>query len=267
MDSKKLSFVGIQIIPAENPEENLKSALSLIDEALALHKYADVIVLSEYFYEVPHRGNVKSLGAYPEEIKRELSGRAKKYGTYIVAGTVANRREDQKIYNTSLLFDRQGQVVGSYDKIHLFDVLGKRESDVLAGGKEAFIYEADFGKIGIMVCYDIRFPELARKLALEGVEYLFVPSAFYSPRIDHWQDLIRATALQNSMYVTGVNLFGGFDEQKIFCGRSLIADPWGIPVATASDKAGFIQSYIDSGYPKKVREMVGSLSNRVPSAY
>jgi predicted amidohydrolase len=161
--------------------------------------------------------------------------------------------------------------VGSYDKIHLFDVLngdgGKQESDLVSRGDNLLVYDADFGRIATMICYDIRFPELSRSLALEGVQYLFVPAAFYMPRFDHWQNLLQATALQNSMYVAGANLYGKIRDEMVFCGRSLIADPWGISVATASDKPGFIQAYVDGDYCNKIRDSVGTIHNRVPNVY
>lgn len=267
--SKKISLLGIQTEPNGNSEANLNEALRIIDEAAALYQRIDVIVLPEYFYAYENRAHIK---LYPEEVKEALSLRARRYNTYIVGGTVLNRRNDkEKLYNTSLLFDRNGDVVGQYDKIHLFDVLDcsdeKKESFFCEHGNKLFIYDTDFGKIGIIICYDIRFPELARTLALKGVRFLMVPAAFFSPRFDHWTNLISMTALQNSMYVVGVNLFGRLNEDSVFCGRSLIADPWGVNIALASDKAGFIQAYVDPNYPNKIEKRVGSFLNRRPAVY
>jgi predicted amidohydrolase len=271
MKKKTLSLVGIQMTPTQDKEENLKNALALVDEAFARYKHVDMIVLPEYFYHVVPKKQVDSVGAYPEAVKTELSKRAKKHSAYIIAGTVANRKEDGKVYNTSVMFGRDGEITGEYSKIHLFDVLGAmggvNESDYITRGDEVFAFETDFGKIGIIICYDIRFPELARTLALQGVQYLLVPAAFYSPRIDHWQDILRVTALQNSMYVMGVNLFGKLDDANVFCGRSIISDPWGIPVATASDKPAIIQTYIDIDYASEIRDAIGTIHNRVPSLY
>jgi predicted amidohydrolase len=99
------------------------------------------------------------------------------------------------------------------------------------------------------------------------VEYLFIPAAFYSPRQDHWTSLISSIALNNSMYVLAVNLFGQWDVGEVFCGRSLAADPWGVPVAQASDMGCFFQAYLDPSYPKTIRDKVGSFHNRIPSVY
>ena len=268
--AKKISIVGIQTTPTKNAQANFAQATDLLKEALHLYQHVDAVVLPEYFYYAPDNNEGDSIGEIPQEIIETFSSYAKAYETYIIAGTVANRRND-KIYNTSLLFDRSGAVVGSYDKVHLFDVLdaaaGEQESDLITRGDKIFTYDADFGKIGIMVCYDIRFPEMARTLALQGVQYLFVPAAFYSPRFDHWQDLLRTTALHNSMYVTGVNLIGKLNAANVFCGRSMIADPWGVAVAEASDRPGFIQAYVDGEYPKMIRDAVGSFHNRVPEVY
>lgn len=268
--SKKVSLVGIQTVPVPDKEENFKKALSLVDEALQSYSYVDMVVLPEYFYDMDI-SNKESFGKYPEEIKEAFSARAKAYETYILCGTVLNRKEDGKLYNTAILFDRQGEIVADYDKIHLFDVLDgigdDKESNYCQRGDSVTIYEADFGKIGITICYDVRFPELARTLGLEGVEYLFTPAAFYSPRADHWTSLNAATALQNSMYVMGVNLFGQWDKDNTFCGRSLLVDPWGVTIAQASDKDSIFQAYVDPDYPSQIRDRVGSFHNRVPSVY
>lgn len=268
---KLLSLVGIQMTPTMDKEENLKNALTLVDEAFDRYKHVDMLVLPEYFYHVVPRTQIDSVGTYPDKISAEFSKRAKAHSSYIIAGTVANRKADDKVYNTAVMFDRNGEIAGEYSKIHLFDVLdamgGVNESDYITRGDSIFICDTDFGKIGVVICYDIRFPELARTLALQGVQYLFVPAAFYSPRIDHWQDLLRVTALQNSMYVMGVNLFGKLNDTNVFCGRSIISDPWGIPVATASDKPGIIQVYIDTDYVNTINNALGTFYNRVPSLY
>ncbi|MCL1810152.1 MAG: hypothetical protein FWG42_10365 [Clostridiales bacterium] len=268
---RKTSIVGIQLTPSMDSEENLKNALALADEAFEAYKYVDMLVLPEYFYHVIHRSDAGRTGPYPEEIEEEFSKRAKKHSAYIIAGTVANRKGDGNVYNTAVLFGRDGEKAGEYSKTHLFDVLnsmgGFNESDLITPGDRLFCCDTDFGRIGIAICYDIRFPELARTLALKGVQYLFVPSAFYSPRQDHWQDLLRVTAIQNSMYVIGVNLFGKLNSANVFCGRSMIADPWGVPVATAPDKPGIIQAYTDSGYARATSDSVGTFHNRVPGVY
>ena len=268
---RKLSIVGIQITPDADKHKNLENAFALVDEAFETYKHVDVLVLPEYFYHVVPRSEMNFVGPYPDKIRSGFSKRAKKYSSYIIAGTVANRRAGGDVYNTALLFGRDGEVVGEYSKTHLFDALnamgGVNESDFITRGDKLLVYETDFGKIGILVCYDIRFPELARTLALKGVQYLFVPAAFYSPRIDHWQDLLRAAALQNSMYVMGVNLFGKLNNDNVFCGRSIISDPWGVPVATASDKQGIIQVYIDIDYVNQISGAIGTFHNRVPKLY
>ena len=267
--SKKISLVGIQTEINKDKTAALHAAVSLIDEAATLYKHVDVIVLPEYFYEITDKDQI---GAYPETVNTALSSCARKYNTYIVGGTVLNRRNPgEKLRNTAVFFDRDGKTVGSYDKIHLFDALNcsgdDQESRFCSHGDHLFTWDTDFGKIGIIVCYDIRFPELARTLALQGVRFLFVPSAFYNPRSDHWTNLLKATAVQNSMYVLGVNLFGRLSPTQSFCGRSMILDPWGVTVAGASDRAGFFQSYVDAEYPEIISSTIGSFTNRAPSAY
>jgi predicted amidohydrolase len=268
--SEKISIIGIQTIPTRDSQKNLEQAVDIMEKALLLHKHADMVVLPECFWYFPHNNEKDTIGPIPEEFVETFSYYAKTYNTYITAGSIINHR-DGRLFNTSLLFDRKGDVIGSYDKVHLFDVLNadadKGESNLVARGEELLVHDADFGRISIMICYDIRFPELARTLALQGVQYLFIPAAFYMPRFDHWQNLLQATAIHNSMYVTGANLYGRLDDARIFCGRSLIADPWGISVAMASDKSGFIQAYVDADYCDTIKDAVGSLRNRVPAVY
>ena len=269
---RKVSIVGIQNSPTKyDLEKNLKDAFGLLDEALGLYKYVDIAVFPEYFSFVPESKDTPIIEEYNEEIKKMLAMRARAYDTYIIGGTVANKQEDGNIYNTSLVFDRNGDIIGSYDKIHLFDVLDakgeEQESYQITRGDNLLTFDTDFGRVGVLVCYDVRFPEMARTYALKGVEYLMVPAAFFSPRFDHWQDLIKAAALQNGMYVMGVNIFGKVCDTLNMCGRSLIADPWGIPVATAPDKPSFIQAYVDSDYPSQIRDALGTFHNRVPSVY
>ncbi len=269
---RKVSIVGIQNSPTKyDLDKNLKDAMALLDEALDLHEHVDIAVLPEYFSFVPEYKDTPMIGEYSEELKKALSSRAKKYNTYIIGGTVANKREDGSIYNTALVFDRNGEVIGSYDKIHLFDVLNatgeEQESNQITRGENLLTFDADFGKVGVMICYDVRFPEMARTYALQGVEYLMVPAAFFSPRFDHWQELIKAAALQNGMYVMGVNIFGKVCDTLNLCGRSLIVDPWGIKLASAPDKPSFIQAYVDPDHPKQIRDALGTFHNRVPSVY
>jgi predicted amidohydrolase len=269
--SRKISIVGVQTAPTKvSKEKNLKEALALTDEALRAYAHVDMLVLPEYFYDMDLSDKAR-FGTYPEEIIEAMQARAMMYQTYIVAGSVLHRKQDGKLYNTALLIDREGKIVGQYDKIHLFDVLDgegdDKESNYCERGDHFLVHDADFGRIGVSICYDIRFPELARIMALAGTTFLFVPAAFYSPRTDHWQTLLRAAALQNSMYVMGVNDFGAWDADNVFCGRSQIVDPWGIVKAQASDRADIIQAYVDPQEPTLIRDKIGSLRNRVPSVY
>ena len=269
---RKVSIVGIQNSPSKyDVDKNLQDALDLFGEAMGLYKYVDIAVFPEYFSFVPENKDTPIIGEYNQEIIEQLSMRAKAYDTYIIGGTVANKQEDGNIYNTALVFDRNGEIIGSYDKIHLFDVLNasgeEQESNQITRGDSLLTFDTDFGKVGVMVCYDVRFPEMARTYALQGVKYLMVPAAFFSPRFDHWQQLIKAAALENGMYVMGVNIFGKVCDTLNMCGRSLIADPWGITIAAAPDKASFIQAYVDEEYPDQVRDALGTFYNRVPSVY
>ena len=160
-----------------------------------------------------------------------------------------------------------GNIVGKYDKIHLFDAFGIKESDTFEAGEELGLFDLDIGKIGVWICYDTRFPEISRSLTLMGADILCVPAAFYRPNSDQWETLIKAASIYNVLPVVAVNQYGEFDNGRGLFGRSMITDAKGIITAGASDKEGYFIGEIDKEFTKKCRRQNPELDNRKLDLY
>jgi predicted amidohydrolase len=251
---------------------NLAAAERLVAQAAATG--ADVVVLPEKWNAI---GSVDVLHAAAEPLDGESAGAmsawASRHGITLVGGSITERREGRaKPSNTSLVFDPEGALVAVYRKIHLFDVevggVIYRESEAEEPGEEPVVAEAEDWKIGLSVCYDVRFPELYRILALEGAELVTVPAHFTTPTgRDHWHVLLRARAIENQCYVAAAAQVGETLRGKPAYGRSLIADPWGIVVAQAPDEATVIAAELDRGRLQEIRTKLPSLANRQADAY
>jgi predicted amidohydrolase len=187
----------------------------------------------------------------------------------IVGGSYAVKEngDSKKIFNRSLVADREGKIVGFYDKIHLFDAFGVRESDVFTSGENQGLFKLDIGMMGLFICYDTRFPELARTLTALGADFLCVPAAFYSPNADQWDILIKAAAISNVTPVIAVNQYGKLPDAGSFFGRSRIVDAKGIVTGGMSDKEGFFVGEIDKNYTVACRMANPEMSNRRADLY
>jgi len=240
----EIKVLGIQTTITGSKDRNLDSAIRLIDRAVRSYPEVDFVCLPELFYAVPSPENAEQVAEpIPNRMTQEFGKKAREIGAYIIAGSFLEKRDGER-YNTSLLFDRKGEILGSYSKIHLFDALEFKESMISKPGNHVSLFDTDVGRIAITICYDLRFPELYRKLAMSGADVIFVPSAFLSPRLDHWRILVQAAALQNLTYVVAVNLIGRHEHFEFF-GRSMIVDPWGVPISGASDKECAIHGRLD----------------------
>src|SRR5918992_192813 len=202
-----------------------------------------------------------------------MAGWARTHGITLVGGSITERREGrEKLSNTSIVFDSEGSILGLYRKIHLFDVeVGGhvyRESDAEEPGDEPVVVESEGWPIGLTVCYDLRFPELYRILALQGAELVTVPAHFtlYTGR-DHWELLLRPRAVENQYYVAAAAQIGETIPGRLSYGRSLIADPWGIVVAVAPDEETVISAELDRRRLLDVRAKLPSLASRQADAY
>lgn len=256
----KIALVQMDI--CRGPKENLKRSLEMIDDAVK--DGADIICLPELFmtgfdYDFI---NVHSEGT-PNEVTDILSRRADEADIYILAGSIPEKVGDE-IYNTSVLFGRDGRILGSYSKIHLFSQMGEKKN--FTHGKEVRVFDTDFGTIGITICYDLRFPELFRKLSLMGAELIFVPSEFPVPKLDHWRTLLKARAIENQIYVVGINRVGKDDTSRFF-GHSMVVDPRGNILKEAGEGEEIIYGSIDLENVEKVREKIFYLDDRISDLY
>lgn len=260
---------AIQMNSQENKELNVLKAERFIDEAV--ERGATLVGLPEYFNFL---GSDKERLAQAEPIPgptiERLATKAQSYGIYLHCGSIPEKGERaDKVYNTNVLLNPQGEIIAKYRKIHLFDIAlagqpSYQESATIQAGEEAVIVETDFAPIGLSICYDLRFPELYRRLAVQGAKIIFIPAAFtlYTGK-DHWEVLIRARAIENQAYVIAPAQVGTHGGGKRACyGKSMIVDPWGTVLAKAPDKEGVIVADLDLDYLEKLRKELPSLTNR-----
>jgi omega-amidase len=186
---------------------------------------------------------------------------AKKFGAYTF-GTGVERGE-KRYYNTLVAAGPSGDVIGTYRKIHPF----QDERDVFDGGESIVLMECGGIRVGVQICYDIRFPELSRRLALEGAEILIIPAAFPDPRSTHWNTLVQARAIENQLYVAAANRIGfGFDKKSYF-GHSQVVDPWGVVLTRLNSEYRLIQVRGDTRIINSVRNQITCYADRSPTGY
>lgn len=264
MNQMKYAIYQMEIIPA-NPEVNRKNVLEWIRECVKRDK-PDTIVLPEMWntgYALSELEDTADRDAEPTT--SFLSELAKTHQINIIGGSIGNKRGN-KFFNTSLVFNRQGELVHQYDKIHLVPMLN--EHHYLTGGQEkARVFELDNIKMGLIICYDLRFPELARQLALQGAQVLHIVAEWPTARKDHWKYLQIARAIENQLYIVSSNTVGNNDGTE-FAGESMIINPWGIAIAAGdSKKVQTITARIDLKAVSKIRKDVPVFSSRVPEMY
>ena len=199
-------------------------------------------------------------------------GWARELGVHLLAGSISEQGSADKVFNTSVLIGPDGGDIVIYRKIHMFDVdvggVAYRESDYEEPGEEIVTAPLADTTVGLSVCYDLRFPELFRILAVRGARLFTVPSAFtLATGRDHWQVLLRARAIENQAFVLAPNQVGEAPPHFSSYGRSMIVDPWGVVLATAPDEECFVAADLDFSAQERVRESLPSLANRRPRAY
>jgi predicted amidohydrolase len=263
---------AVQLNSNEDRDRNLARADRLTRAAAA--DGADLVVLPEKFNVLgrheAYRANAETLDGHTIGWAR---GTAKELGIDLVAGSIVERREGtDKLGNTSVHVGPDGDLRGVYRKIHMFDVTvaGKeyRESTSQAAGDEIVTSEAEGARLGLSVCYDLRFPELFRILAIRGARVLTLPAAFTKTTGEaHWDTLVRARAIENQAFVVAADQIGTHPPDNESFGGSQIVDPWGEVLARAADEECFVAADLDLVRQDEVRESLPSLANRVPSAY
>ena len=263
---------AVQLNSTEDKERNLARADRLT--RAAAEAGAELVVLPEKFNVLgTHDAYLAGAETLEGPTISWARGLARELGIDLVAGSIVERREGRdKLGNTSVHVGTDGGLRGVYRKIHMFDVTvgGKeyRESASQEGGDEVVTSEAEGARLGLSVCYDLRFPELFRILAIGGARVITLPAAFTKVTgRAHWDVLIRARAIENQAFVVAADQIGSHPPDNESFGGSQIVDPWGEVLARAADEECFVVADLDLSRQDEVRETLPSLANRVPSAY
>jgi predicted amidohydrolase len=264
----------IQLNSRDVLAENLATVERALDQAAALG--AQFVALPEYWtYLGPYAGFDDVAQTIPGPAIELLQEKARKHRMIVHGGSIVEEHAHQtgKFHNTSVLINRDGEIVAQYRKIHLFDVdlaNGEKhyESERIVPGDRVVTVEIDGVTFGLTICYDLRFPELYRSLALQGAQILLVPAAFtLQTGRDHWEILLRARAIENLCYVVAPAQIGDYPPNRQCFGRSMIVDPWGLVLAQAQDMPTIICADIDLTQIERTRAQIPCLQHRNPRVY
>jgi deaminated glutathione amidase len=272
MQGRKIVAAAIQMSSTPDKEENKVVAEALVREAVSAG--ADLVALPELWschgLDEVYRENAEPV---PGPTTAFLGNLARELGVYVLGGSILEGGSDaERLSNTSTFFNPSGEMTAVYRKIHLFDVkVSDREyleSANIAPGKVIVTAKAGAATLGLSVCYDVRFPELYRLLALRGAEILAVPAAFtLQTGKDHWEILLRARAVENQAFVIAPAQWGRKADGRWTYGRSTIVDPWGTVLATCPDRDGHVLATLDLDYLDRFRTEFPALANRRPETY
>jgi len=258
----------VQFKASTKKENNLKKIISYISKASS--KNATLCAFPEFmmFYTNSSQ-TAKQLANLAETINENfvttIAKAAKTNHIQVIGSFYEKSRKKNRVYDTSFVIDKSGKVISTYRKIHLYDALGFRESNKMASGsKIAKPVKTSLGKIGMMICYDLRFPEMARSLAVAGSEILVVPSAWVKGNMkeEHWITINKTRAIENGCYVIAPDQVG-----NIYCGRSLVVDPYGKILLDMKKKQGIGFVNIDLNKVKQTRKVLPLLKNRRTDVY
>ncbi|GGY82906.1 carbon-nitrogen hydrolase family protein [Pseudoduganella plicata] len=258
---------AVQMVSTPVVEENLATAARLVAEAA--QKGARLVLLPEYWPIMGRSDSDKVGKAEPlgrGVIQEAMAAMAREHGIWLLGGTLPLASDDpDKVINTTLVYDPEGQHVGRYDKIHLFGFTkgseSYNESKTIVPGRSVGTVETTVGKVGMSVCYDLRFPELYR--AMGPVNLIVVPAAFtYTTGRAHWEILLRARAIENQCYVLAAAQGGEHVNGRRTWGHSMLVDPWGEVKAVLAEGEGVIHGELDLTYLAGVRESLPALKHR-----
>lgn len=263
---------AIQLAVTDDKANNLNAAVLGITNAAEAG--ADLVVLPEMFL-CPYQTDLFPL--YAERSNgptfNTLSSLAAALKVWLVAGSYPIQDERGQIFNTSFVFNRDGQCVAQHSKVHLFEVNvpgGQvfREADTLTAGVQATTFTTEFGVLGLCICFDFRFPELARRMALDGAQLILVPGAFnQTTGPAHWELLFRSRAVDNQVYTLGCAPARTPGASYQSWGHSILVEPWGTVVQQLDDHPGVLLETIDLDRVAKIRAELPLLSNRRPEIY
>lgn len=267
-----MSVSVLQCCSTQDPQENIKfirQQLTLLPRKVA---EPELVVLPECALlfggneqvQLKFSGSIKANSEHQSELKTELSALAKEYQVWLVAGTIPALSPDGRVFSRSYLFDDLGITQGYYDKLHLFDVTvadstgSYRESDTFCPGEGIEVFDTPFGRLGLAICYDLRFPELFRALRLAGAEIIALPSAFTAVTGQaHWQTLVQARALDSQCFILAADQWGKHQaNSRETWGQSMIVDPWGKILAQLSTGTGWIQAKLDKQAQQQYRQAI-----------
>lgn len=267
----KFKVALLQTHVCSDKEKNIENAVKLIEKVSK--EGVDIAVFPEMFC-CPYDNS-----CFREYGEKEggpafaaMSKSARENRIYVVAGTMPELEGD-KVYNTAYVFDRSGKEIAKHRKMHLFDIDiegGQRfkESDTLSPGRDVTVFETEFCKIGLAICYDIRFPELSRLMVLDGAEAIVIPGAFnMTTGPAHWELHFRARALDNQVYTIGVSPSRDMEASYHSYGNSIVASPWGNVLCRMDEKEGYVIQEIDTDYVKKIRNELPLLKHRRNDVY
>lgn len=262
----------VQLNSQDDLASNLGRARHFIDRAADAG--AKLVALPENFAFMGEEAQKRELaerldGAFPGPILAALSEAASTRGVWVLGGGMPEQSEDpSRPYNTSVLMDPKGALAASYRKVHLFDVslpdgTTLRESAATSPGGDEVTTEVEGVRFGLSVCYDVRFPELYRRLVHQGSRVVTVPSAFtVTTGKDHWHTLLRARAIENQVYVLAPAQYGKHPRGRQTYGKSLVVDPWGEVIAQCSEGEGMALARLDFEYQDRVRNSLPALLHR-----
>ena len=269
---QKYTVALVQMDSQNDKGENLKQACAFIDEAAA--HGASLICFPEVMNligrNIGEGGGKEPVDGYTMKFLKE---KAVRHGVYIHSGSITEEVPGEKTSrNTSVLISPEGEILGTYRKLHMFDITLAdgtpfNESDKVIPGDDIVTIPTELGTFGMSICYDIRFPELYRIMALRGAQILFTPASFTMPTgKDHWEPILRARAIENGCYVVAAGQIGTKPAYAAY-GNSMVVDPWGTVIARAKDMPGLTYAEIDLDYLYKIRKQIPSLNNRRTELY
>lgn len=256
----------VQLDTQNDKGKNLEYICSAIDQAAG--NGAKLICFPEVMNligrNVGEGGGVETIPGYTTEI---LQKKAKERQVYIHGGSITEMvTGEDRFYNTSVLLDPNGEIIGTYRKMHMFDITladgtPSNESEKVRSGDQIVTVDTELGRIGMAICYDIRFPELFRVMAMKGAKVIITPSNFTMPTgKDHWEPVLRARAIENGCYVIAPGQIGK-KPRYVANGNSMVIDPWGTVIARAKDEPGITYAEIDLDYLDKVRKQLPCLNH------
>ena len=269
---EKIKIAAIQMSTVADKMENVRTVKTYLEKIK--DENPDFVILPEMFC-CPYQTETFPIYAEKEggPVWQQLSGYAKQYGIYLIGGSMPEKDAEGNVYNTSYIFDREGKQIGKHRKVHLFDIDVKggqtfKESDTLTAGDSDTVFDTEFGKIGVMLCFDIRFPELSRMMVNDGAKVIFVPAAFnMTTGPAHWELSFRTRALDNQIYMVGCAPARDVSAGYISWGHSIVTDPWGRVTGMLDENEGILLAELDMDYEEQVREELPLLKSRRKDIY